>query len=220
MSQEALAALGDLEMVDLVLRAELEHPNEPLTYAYFPESGLASVVAAVEGAGSIEVGMIGVEGLVGFSLIEADDRTPFSTFIQGEGRAYRLPAAALVEAAASNVEVRTVLLRYARAFTVQVASTAFANGNAHLEARLSRWLLMVGDRLGTSFPITHEFLGLMLSVRRSGVTLALQILEGKGLINAKRGRVAIVDRAGLVDNARGSYGMAEREYERLLGSEN
>jgi DNA-binding FadR family transcriptional regulator len=76
---------------------------------------------------------------------------------------------------------------------------------------------MVGDRAGMSFTITHEFVSVMLGVRRSGVTLAIQILEGKGLIRATRGSVTIVDRAGLIEVANSSYGFAERHYERLLG---
>jgi hypothetical protein len=76
---------------------------------------------------------------------------------------------------------------------------------------------MVGDRAGNRFPITHEFISLMLAVRRSGVTLAVQILEGKGLIRAGRGAIEIIDRDGLIEGANGAYGLAEREYERLLG---
>ena len=109
-----------------------------------------------------------------------------------------------------------MLLCYTRAFSVQVATTAVANGHGTLEARLYRWLLMVGDRLGQSFAVTHQFLALMLGVRRSGVTLAIQILEGRGLIKATRGNVTIIDRPGLIEHAAGTYGFAEAEYDRLL----
>jgi CRP-like cAMP-binding protein len=107
--------------------------------------------------------------------------------------------------------------RYARAFSIQVATTALANGRSKLDERLARWLLMVSDRVGTTFPITHEFISLMLGVRRPGVTLAIQILEGKGMIRASRGSVTILDRHGLIGLANGSYGFAEAHYARLLG---
>lgn len=87
-----------------------------------------------------------------------------------------------------------------------MASTSIANGQALLEERLARWLLMVGDRLGSSFQIAHEFLAAMLAVRRSGVTLALQVLEGKGMIRSTRGNVAITDRDGLLARANGAHG--------------
>lgn len=117
----------------------------------------------------------------------------------------------------SSPELRQVFLCFARSFGVQVATTAVANGHGTVESRLSRWLLMVSDRLGQSFNVTHEFLALMLAVRRSGVTLAIQILEGRGLIRATRGKVTIVNREGLLVSAAGTYGYAEAEYKRLLG---
>jgi len=116
-------------------------------------------------------------------------------------------------------EIRRAFLRYARAFSIQVATTALANGRARLDERLARWLLMVQDRSGTTFPITHEFISVMLGVRRPGVTLAIQILEGNGLIEARRGVVTIVDRDGLIKLSNGAYGVAEKHYERLLGSD-
>jgi CRP-like cAMP-binding protein len=217
LSEEARAQLGPLEHVDLNLRDSLEKADEPIRFAYFPDSGLVSVVAETAGAGSTEVGMIGLEGMTALAILEHDTQSPFDTFVQGAGSAQRIETERLRSALAESAELRRVFLRYARAFTIQVAATAFANGNSKLEARLARWLLMVGDRLGETFNVTHEFLGLMLAVRRSGVTLAIQMLESKGLIRATRGTISIVDRNGLIAHANGAYGLPEREYRRIFG---
>ncbi len=216
LSDGARARLGTLEAVELSLRETLEGAGEPIRFVHFPQGGLCSVVSDDNGK-LVEVGMIGYEGMTGLPVITGDNRATFETMVQGAGTALRVEAARLREAMSDSDEVSDLLLRYSRAFAVQVASTASANGHAKLEGRLARWLLMVADRLGDKFNITHEFLGIMLAVRRSGVTLALQILEGKGLIRATRGTIQIVDREGLAQHSEGTYGRAEREYERIMG---
>jgi CRP-like cAMP-binding protein len=195
----------------------LEPAGGPIEHVYFIEDGVASVVAQSKGNPEIEVGITGLEGMTGLALVEADDRSPFETFVQVSGSAIRVDAAHFSAAIAASPAFRDLTLRYARAFHLQVAGTAISNGRSKLEERLARWLLMVHDRVGKSFNITHEFLAVMLAVRRAGVTLALQILEGKGLIRASRGTVTVVDRDGLIETSNGAYGLAEREYERLLG---
>jgi CRP-like cAMP-binding protein len=217
LSEHARAALGDLVPVRVELGETVELANEPIEFAYFPDDCLMSMVLDSGPEGRIEVGMVGYEGMTAIPEIEDDSQSPFDTFVQGAGLAHRVPTAILREALATNDEVRRALVRFARVYTVQIASTSFANAKGKLEARLARWLLMVSDRLGPTFKVTHEFLGIMLGVRRSGVTLAMQMLEGKGLIRATRGAVAIVDRDGLIQHANGTYGLPEREYERLLG---
>lgn len=208
--------LGPLEHVELAVRQTLEPADTRIEFVYFIEEGVASVVAQTSGQREIEVGLIGPEGMTGISLLTSDDQSPFETFIQVEGTGYRLAADRLVQAIASSEELRAVLVRYARVFYLQVAATSVSNGNSKLEERLARWLLMVGDRAGASFHITHAFLATMLAVRRSGVTLSLQVLEGRGLIRSGRGTVTILDRAGLIDASNGAYGLAEREEVRLF----
>jgi CRP-like cAMP-binding protein len=211
-----IALLGPMTHVDLALRDDLHKADAKVKYVYFPETALASVVATVSDS-QIEIGLVGSEGMTGLALVLDDDRWPFDCFVQGAGSAIRFDASRFAKAIGASPSLRRVLTRYANAFATQVASTGIANGRALLEQRLARWLLMVGDRLGSSFPMTHEFLAIMLGVRRAGVTLALQVLEGRGLIRATRGNVAIVDREGLCEGAGGYYGLAEREYDRLLG---
>lgn len=216
LSPTDLSLLGPLEHVELPVRQTLEPADTPIEFVYFIEEGVASVVAHIAGEREIEVALIGPEGMTGLALLTADDQSPFETFIQVEGTGYRLTADRLVRAMASSDGLRVMLIRYARLFHLQVAATSVSNGSSKLEERLARWLLMVGDRAGSSFHITHAFLATMLAVRRSGVTLSLQVLEGRGLIRSARGNVTILDRTGLVEASNGAYGLAEREEARLL----
>lgn len=217
-SDTDLGLLGSLKRVELGLRQHLYEANSHLTAVYFPEDCLGSVVAEV-GKGSIEVAIIGREGMTSGWIINGDTQSPFETFVQGAGYAYQVDATELRAAFERSPSLRKLLLTSARAYEIQVASTSIANGQGLLEERLARWLLMVADRVGSSFQITHEFLAAMLAVRRSSVTLTLQVLEGDGLIRSTRGNVSIVDREGLVVRANGSYGLAEREYTRLFGED-
>ncbi|MDB5480157.1 MAG: cyclic nucleotide-binding protein [Caulobacteraceae bacterium] len=206
-----------LHPTSLTVRQVLEKPNIPIQQVYFPESGLTSVVAHAKNR-SIEVGLIGWEGMSGVSVVMGNDRSPNETFIQAAGSGSRISAQELRQAMETSPTLRTCLLHYVQAFLVQTAQTALANGQAKLEERLARWLLMTHDRFeGDAFPITHEFLALMLGVRRPGVTVALHLLEGTGLIRSTRGLLTVLDREGLEEAAGGSYGVAESEYERLIG---
>ena len=214
-----IALLGPAEHVTLGMRDPLEPANQPTKHVYFMQSGLASVVTGGTGRGAVEVGIVGHEGMTGIGLVHGDTQSPFETFIQSPGSATRFDAATVQKAIETSDSLRACLLLYARTFQIQIAATAFANARFKLEERLARWLLMVADRTGSTFEITHEFISMMLGVRRSGVTLALQILEGNGLITANRGVIIVRDREGLVECAAGSYGLPEREYRRLLGAE-
>ena len=208
--------LGPFERVDLKLRQSLEVADAAVEFIYFVELGFASVVADASSKDPIEIGLIGHEGMTGSAIILGDTRSPFDTFVQGEGAALRMPLVRFRAALADRPALQAFFLLYVRSFLTQVASTAASNGRASVAQRLGRWLLMVQDRLGTTFPITHEFLSIMLAVRRPGVTLALQSLEASGLIRATRGNVEIVDRTALIASTKGAYGVAEREYRRLF----
>ena len=111
-----------------------------------------------------------------------------------------------------------LLLRFVQALSTQTAFTALSNAVHQIDERLARWILMCDDRLdGADMPLTHEFMSIMLAVRRPSVTTALHILEGNRLIRAERGCIVVRDRAGLEEFAGDSYGVPEREYERLIG---
>ena len=124
----------------------------------------------------------------------------------------------MLAALAASATLRTTLLRYAQALSVQVSFTALSNAVHQIDERLARWILVCDDRIASGeLALTHQYLSVMLAVRRPSVTTALHVLEGNGLIRAARGLITIRDRAGLEDFAGDAYGKAEREYERLLG---
>lgn len=200
----------DLEPVDLPLRHVLEAPNKPIKHNYFIEYGLASIVAVV-GQKRLEVGLIGCEGVTGIPIMLGTDRSPNENFMQVAGNGIRIGADKLREAITQSQSLQRALLRFAHTFMNQTANTAFSNGTASLEERLARWLLMANDRLrGDEVPLTHEFLSLMLGVRRAGVTVALHYLEQRALIRLSRKQIVIVDRKGLRAAANGTYHQPER----------
>jgi CRP-like cAMP-binding protein len=212
---EALKA--EFEPVALTRGDILVEPDQAFTHVVFPEVGVVSAVSKGDGR-RIEIGLVGCDGFVGVPLALGVDRSPHESIVQIEGEALRLPSATFSELLEKHPPIRTVLLRYAHLFQLQTAQTALSNGSYSLEERLARWLLMCDDRFdGDEFPITHEFLAFMLGVRRPGVTTTVHILEGAGMIRARRSRIQILDRAKLEAAAGESYGGAEAEYRRLIG---
>jgi CRP-like cAMP-binding protein len=199
----------DLEAIELPLRYELEAANTPITHAYFIEDGLASIVAGNEHR-RLEVGLIGCEGMSGIPIVLGNDRSPNETFMQVAGNGMRIDADRLRETISRSRSLERALLRFVHAFMNQTSRTAFANGTATLEERLARWLLMANERLGgDEVPLTHEFLSLMLGVRRAGVTVALNYLEQRALIRLARKQIVITDRKGLEAAANGTYHQSE-----------
>jgi CRP-like cAMP-binding protein len=166
-----------LEHVPANLR-DLIEPNEPIEHMHFPEQGVASIVANTNDGRRIEVGIYGRDGMSGTAVLLGTNQTPHENFIQVPGSLLRMEAAHLRNAIRQSPSLHNLLLRYVQAFQVQTAYTALSNGGYSIDERLARWLLMCHDRLdGDELPITHEFLGIMLAVRRSSVTLAIQVLE-------------------------------------------
>lgn len=205
-----------LERVPLRLHETVLEPHQPIAHAYFVESGICSYLADTQD-GRIEIGLVGPEGMVGTPLVLGTDRGPFAALIQGEGEALRIPAADLCAALNASPALRGLLGRYVQSFIAQVGGTAYANAELTIEARLARWILMYQDRMDQDdLPITHEFLSLMLGVRRPGVTTATHMLESVGMIRARRGHITVLDREKLENMAGDTYGAAEAEYERLI----
>ena len=207
-----------LSPIGMKLRQILEEPNRPIRHVFFMEQGIASVVATGDRNKQIEVGVIGRESMSGHAVVMGSDRSPHSTFIQVAGRAQRIGVQHFRAAMAQSSSLARLFLKAAQAFMVQTAHTAVANGQAKLEERLARWLLMAHDRLdGDQLPLTHEFLAIMLGVRRAGVTVALHELEGRSLIRTNRGHIEIREREGLEEIAGAFYGTPEKELDRLMG---
>lgn len=207
-----------LEVVDLPVRKQLQTHNRRIDYVYFIERGIASVVTRDSGKQRIEVGIIGREGVTGLAVIMETDRSPNDTFMQMAGDGRRIKAGRLRESMEQSASLRRTLLHYGHSFVIQTAHTALANGRNKLPERLARWLLMAHDRVdGDDIHLTHEFLSIMLGVRRTGVTVALNQWAGAGLVETRRGVITILDRKGLVEVSNGSYGAPEAELRRLFG---
>ena len=207
-----------LRPVRLDLRRPLEDANQPIQHIYFPDVGIVSVVAEGTRARQSEVGLIGREGMTGINVVMGNNRSPHASYVQVAGHGRRMKADDLRHAMQESGSIRNCFLHFAQAFMVQTAHTAVANGRASIEERLARWLLMAHDRLdGNELPLTHEFIALMLNVRRAGVTESLQVLTRRRVITAKRGQITVTNRPGLETAANGLYGIPEAEYQRLTG---
>jgi CRP-like cAMP-binding protein len=201
----------------LNVRDNIERPNRPIEEVCFPETGIASVVAEHPRGRRIEIGLVGCEGMTGSAVVLGTDRTPHATYIQVAGNGYRLPTPKLRELIAKSPRFRELVLRYVQAFMVQTAHSAIANARGTLTERLARWLLMAHDRVGEAkLPLTHEFLSLMMAVRRPGVTEALHELEQAKLIQRGRSQITVLDRKGIEKLAGPFYGVPETEYRRLM----
>jgi CRP-like cAMP-binding protein len=207
-----------LSPVTLTLKQNLLEAEEPIGAAYFIETGMISYLNYLEGGEAQEIGLIGSEGMIGLPLILGVDHAPFGAMVQMEGTALRLSAAALRQAFNESETLRTRLLRYMQALHIQVSQTAACNNHHSLEERLTRWLLMAHDRAGNDqFPMTHEFMSMMLGVRRAGVTVTAGALKHAGLIHYTNGDITILDRPSLEAMACECYGNVQRQYGQLLG---
>ena len=207
-----------LQPVELPFDQTLFPADGEVEAVLFPESGMVSLLATLEGGEQVEVGVVGREGLVGLPLVLGDDRSLVEGRVQQEGTALRIGAAAFRAAMEESAALRLVLNRYALAFQAQVTLTAACNARHAIEQRLCRWLLIAHDRAGADeFPMTHEFISMMLGVRRPGVSLAAGVLQKAGLIRYVRGRMAVTDRHGLEAASCECYHTARREFARLLG---
>jgi CRP-like cAMP-binding protein len=207
-----------LERVELEFRKTLYAPEEPIGSVYFPETGYVSRLAPMDDGDSAEVGLVGPEGMTGISLLLGANRENFEMLVQVPGTAMRMGAAAFGKALDDIPSLRPLLHRYVLAHFEQVARTGACNGRHDINQRLARWLLMAHERVeGDEFPMTHEFMGMMLGVRRAGVTVAAGTLQKAGLIRYRGGRMQVTDRPGLEAATCECYGMARRAYDSLIG---
>jgi CRP-like cAMP-binding protein len=208
-----------LQPVELPFDQTLYPADGAVDAVLFPETGMVSLIATLEDGEQVEVGIAGREGLVGLPLVLGDDRSLVEARVQLDGTALRLGAAALRDEMEGSAALRALLNRYALAFQAQVTMTAACNARHPIEQRLARWLLIAHDRAGADeFAMTHEFMAMMLGVRRPGVSLAAGVLQKAGLIHYVRGRMAVTDRPGLEAASCECYHIVRREFARLLGS--
>src|SRR6266481_8604368 len=204
-----------LEPVELVMGEPIDRAD----HAIFPIAGMISVVATMEDGDSIEIGIVGREGMYNVSTILGDDRPPENAMVQLPGRALRMSAHLLRQEMQADGALQKILLRYARATLSAVAQSAACNRLHLLEQRCARWLLAFHDRAETdSFRMTHEFLAMMLGVRRPGITFAARSLHEQGLISYNHGTMTVIDRQGLEAAACECYRIIRDEFARVLAS--
>jgi CRP-like cAMP-binding protein len=210
--------MPQLTPVRLTLRQELVEPDVPIRDVYFIREGVGSMLATEQEGGEIEVGTIGNEGFVGLPVLNGADRTPYRIMVQVEGDAWRLPADAFRQLVDERATVRHLLLRYAQYFADQLSQSVACNRLHTVEERCARWLLMTHDRVhGDTFELTHEFLALMLGVRRAGVTVVMGVLQGAKIVEYTRGRVSVLDRPRLEEACCRCYHITRSALDRLLG---
>jgi CRP-like cAMP-binding protein len=196
----------------------LYEADQPIHNVHFVLDGIGSVVTTMEEGTSVEVMIVGWEGMVGLHALEEPNATvPTAAFMQVPGSALEISAVAVRNEFHRGGKLQSLLLPYLQFALVQISQCAACNRLHDLEERLSRWLLMVNDRLRLNeFELTHEFLAQMLGTRRSSVTLAAGVLQRAGLLRYHRGRVQILNRKGLEDVACQCYPPLKRSWDYLL----
>lgn len=213
--------LPHLEDVELPRNQRMMKPGVPTQYVYFPETCMVSLINVLEDGASIEVGLIGREGLVGVLAGLGASAISGEAIVQMSGSAMRMPTEILREEMGLNSAVRQMLLRYVQALFAQVSQTAACNARHLLPQRLARWLLLARDSAESNeLMLSHEFLSMMIGVRRAGVTIALTELKQAGIIATSRGRIVILDQERLEASACECYRTVRLEYDRLLGVAN
>lgn len=206
-----------LEEVDLPLGLVLHESGGKMSHVYFPINAIVSMLYVLEDGSSAEIAVVGNEGVVGIALFMGGETTPRRAVVQSAGKGYRLRAADIKEEFARSGPVLHLLLRYALALMTQMAQTAVCNRHHSLDQQLCRWLLLSLDRLSSNeLAMTQELIANMLGVRREGVTEAALKLQKLGLIKYARGRITVLDRAGLEQRTCECYGVVKNEYDRLL----
>lgn len=187
-----------LQRIALTQGRTLHKAHAVIDQVHFPESGIVSLVKSMKDGTTIEVGLVGREGMVGAMLLTGADRSPLEAMVQMPGSALRLPANILIEVLNRHPDFDAALRRFFRALLFQIFQSAACNGRHTVEQRLARWLLMVHDRIdGDELPLKHEFISLLLGIRRAGVSVALSGFKALGLVAARHGRVVLLDRLGL-----------------------
>jgi CRP-like cAMP-binding protein len=208
-----------LEPVNLSFGEVLCHPDEPLTHVYFPNRGTVSLVSTFEDGGSVEVGMVGNEGMFGVCVFLGSVSTPLEAVVQLPGDGLRMRADVLKKEFKKCGQLQDLLLRYTQAFITQIAQTAACNRAHPVEGRLVRWLLMSQDRSQSKdLKLTHEFIANMLGTRRAGVTEAAGQLQNAGFIKYKRGHITILDREAMEAASCECYAIMKKEFVRLVGA--
>lgn len=207
---------SDLRLVNLGMRDLLYEVGQPITHVYFPLDCVISVITLLDGEIPIEVLATGFEGMVGLPAFLGATTSSTRSFCQVPGQALRMDVAALRRCVAGDGGLHDTLLNYTQAVMVYLAQNVACNRLHTAPERCARWLAETHDRVGgDTFPITQDFLAQMLGVRRATVSRSARVLQRAGLISYSRGRITVLDRAGLHGAACACYGTVRREFEQL-----
>ena len=206
-----------LETVSMNLGDVLYEPGMRLGYVYFPTTSIVSLLHVLADGASAEIAIVGREGVLGISLFMGGETTPSRAVVQSAGEGLRMNARRIKDEFARFGPLMHLLLRYTQALLTQMSQTAVCNRHHTVDQQLCRWLLLSLDRLSTNeLEMTQELIANMLGVRREGVTEAAGNLQHAGLIRYRRGRIRILDRAGLEARSCECYQVVKKEYDRLL----
>ncbi len=207
-----------LEFVRLNTHHVLHEPGDTLKSAYFPNSGLVSILSVFPDGKSVEVGLVGKEGFIGLPLVAGFHTAPTRAIAQIEGSVFRVDGEALTGVLGQCPKLERRLQQFAQIMAMQTTQIAACNRLHEVNERLARWLLMSADRIGSnSVPLTQEFLAQMLGTRRSSVTVAAGMLQKAGLITYSRRDVKIIERRKLEDAACECYGLMQRQVQEWRG---
>jgi CRP-like cAMP-binding protein len=206
-----------LELVPMPLGGVLYESGNELRHVYFPTTSIVSLLYVMRDGASAEIAVVGNEGIIGVALFMGGETMPNRAVVQSAGHAYRLKGQLLKQEFNRSGDLQHLLLRYTQALLTQMAQTAVCNRHHSLDQQLCRWLLLSLDRLPSNeLVMTQELIANMLGVRREGVTEAAGNLQKAGLIAYRRGRITVLDRAGLEARACECYAVVKKEFDRLL----
>lgn len=221
LAAEDMEAIGPaLEAVALVKDHPIFLPGEPASHVWFPNSGMISIVALDDKGSAIEVVTVGHQGMTGLSVVLGSETMIYSSMVQVPGDGWRIETAAFRRLLDRRPAIRSVMLRYVLAAMTQMGQNTACSQLHNVDARCARWLLLAHDDVaGDTFPLTQDYLAMMLGVTRPSVSEAASSLQKTGLIRYVRGQITILNRPGLEAASCECYGIVRREFERLLDVE-
>ncbi len=208
-----------METVSLPMKAVAYESDQPIEYAYFPLTGVTSLVTVMKDGSAVEIATIGNEGMIGLPLFLGVDRTAGRAFTQVPGDSIRIPAAVFQKEVQRSGELARMLQLYTQALMVQISQGMACNVAHSIPQRCARWLLMTHDRVAANqFPLSQEFLAQMLGVGRPAVSKIASSFQEQGMIRYSRGIIQFLDRKHLESVSCECYQVIQHEFDRLLGA--
>jgi len=216
-AKEYRRLLPELKRITLTFGEVLYDPGDRIRHVYFPNNSIVSLLSAVGDRSTLEVGMVGNEGMTGLPVFMGVDVSTTRALVQGSGSAMKMTSAAMRQEANRLGSLHRLLHRYSHSLLTQISQSSACNRFHTVDARLARWLLMTGDRLGEDqFRLTQDFMSNMLGVRREGVNKAAGALQFKKLIRYSRGNLVILNRTGLEAASCSCYAITKAESDAYL----